>query len=1019
MPVCTSCGQENPEGFRFCGNCGAALEPAEPVREARKTVTIVFSDVTGSTALGERLDPETTRRVMRRYYEAMSAAVERHGGLVEKFIGDAVMAVFGIPTLHEDDALRAVRAAADMRSALAGLNDELEREFGVRMEARTGVNTGEVVVGAGTHSVLAVGDAVNVAARLEQAARPGEILLGEATYRLVRDAVRAEPVDAIDAKGKSEPVAAHRLLEVVAGAEPFARRLDAPMVGRESELSQLWQAFERAVRERTPYMFTILGAAGIGKSRLIREFLDRAEGEATILLGRCLPYGEGITYWPLLEVLRRLDGDPEAVELHGRVAGEGAAIGAEEIAWATRTLLERLARERPLVVVLDDLHWAEPTFLDLVEHVADWAREASLLLVAVSRPDLLDARPTWAGGKLNATSILLESLSDEESERLIDVLLSRPRFTPALRRRVVEAAEGNPLFVEQMLAMADEDGANGDLAVPPTIQALLAARLERLPPPERATVERAAVVGKEFTLAEVRGLSPPSESPAAADHVLALVRKELVRPSHAAEGTELFRFRHLLIRDAAYESMSKETRAELHERYAEQLEERSTEQASELDEIVGYHLEQAYRFHGELGALDEAGTTLGRRAAERLAAAGQRALGRGDIHAATTLLGRAIELLDRDDPREPQLVCDLAIAMRDQGRLDDADAALTDVVDRRDADAVVRARAELLRTYLRTLKGGSQVSALENVERLIGILEQRGAERELAEAYNVLGILRTWQATMRAGQEAYERAAELAKRSGNTRALAQTYWWRLANALWGPTTVDDALELCRVIRAETASPSTTASVTYIECAFILWRESVTQATLDRAAEAGAVLEELGHVVSRESARMTVAFTLLYTGDAMRAEEELRIANEGLRRIGEKGFLSTVSALLALALCAQDRYDEAEPFASESEEIGAEDDITTQAAWRAARAQILAGRGEAEAAVAVGREGLALVEHTDMTSDRTTSYVGLGLACATLGRRAEAREAFEKAGELLREKGAVRGVDYVEGLIAEL
>ena len=245
MPTCATCGQDNPEGFRFCGGCGAALEHGEPAREVRKTVTIVFSDVTGSTALGERLDPETTRRVMGRYFDAMRAAIERHGGTVEKFIGDAVMAVFGVPTLHEDDALRAVRAAADMRAALADLNEELERDFGIRVAARTGVNTGEVVAGpdTGTRSVLATGDAVNVAARLEQAAEPGEILLGDPTHRLVRDAVRTAPVEAVQAKGKTEPVAAHRLLEVVAGAEPFARHLDAPMVGRENELSQLWQAY--------------------------------------------------------------------------------------------------------------------------------------------------------------------------------------------------------------------------------------------------------------------------------------------------------------------------------------------------------------------------------------------------------------------------------------------------------------------------------------------------------------------------------------------------------------------------------------------------------------------------------------------------------------------------------------------------------------------------------------------------------------------------------------------------------
>jgi class 3 adenylate cyclase len=390
VPICASCGQDNPEGFRFCGNCGAALADAVPHREVRKTVTIVFSDVTGSTALGERLDPEATRRLIQRYYDTMSAAVERHGGTVEKFIGDAVMAVFGIPTLHEDDALRAVRAAADMREALSALNDELERDFGVRIHARTGVNTGEVLAGEG--QTLAVGDAVNTAARLEQAAAPGEILLGDSTFRLVRDAVRAEDARPVTAKGKSDPLTAHRLLDVLAGAEAFTRRLDAPMIGRENELSQLSQAFERAVRERTPYLFTILGSAGIGKSRLVLEFLDRADGEATILLGRCLPYGEGITYWPLMEVLRRFD-DPEAEELLDRITREGAGV-AEEIAWATRTLLERSARERPVVLVLDDLHWAEPTFLDLVEHVADWSREAPMLLLTVARPELLDVRPT-------------------------------------------------------------------------------------------------------------------------------------------------------------------------------------------------------------------------------------------------------------------------------------------------------------------------------------------------------------------------------------------------------------------------------------------------------------------------------------------------------------------------------------------------------------------------------------------------------------------------------------------------
>ena len=1015
MPTCASCGQENPEGFRFCGRCGAELGHAEPPREVRKTVTIVFSDVTGSTALGERLDPEATRRLMRRYYDAMSAAVERHGGKVEKFIGDAVMAVFGIPTLHEDDALRAVRAAADMRRDLAALNEELERDFGVRIEARTGVNTGEVVAGEG--QTLAVGDPVNVAARLEQLAPPGEILVGEHTHRLVRDAVRAEPIAPVEAKGKSEPLQAYRLLDVVEGAEAFARRLDAPMVGREGELTQLWQAHERATRDRTPYLFTILGTAGIGKSRLVREFLDRAEEGATILVGRCLAYGEGITYWPLVEMLRRLD-TPEAAELHERVTGE-SGDAAEEIAYATRQLLERLARERPLVVVLDDLHWAEPTFLDLVEHVSDWAREAPMILVAVARPELLDARPTWAGGKLNATSILLEALSEDESERLIDALLADARFTASVRRRVVEAAEGNPLFVEQMLAMAGEDGANREPAIPPTIQALLAARLERLARNERATVERASIVGKEFSLAELRELSPPEERTATAERVLALVRKELMRPAHAAEGDDVFRFRHLLIRDAAYEAMPKESRAELHERYGDQLEKLSGDRAPAVEEIVGYHLEQAHRYRTELAPIDETATALGERAAERLAAVGQRALGRGDLHAAKALLERAIALLGAEDARVADLVCDLSTVLRDQGRFEEADGALTGVVERVGTDPAVRARAELLRVYVRKLRGGSQTNALETTDRVIRLLEGHDAERELAEAYTLLGMFSSWRGNMWAGQQAYERAAELAKRSGHARVLAQTYWWRLTNAFWGPTSVDDALGLCRLTRDETESPVTTAFVAYIEGAFTLMRESANPATLDQVAEAGALLEELGLVVSRESARMAVAVAYLFTGELSGAEKELRLAREGLLRVGEKSFLSTVSALLALALGGQGRHEEADPFATESEQIGANDDLTTQAAWRAARAQILAARGEADAAIAIGRESLALVEDTDMTSDQTTSLLGLASAYAILDRRDEARAALTQAAELLSRKGVVQGEAYIERLIAEL
>ena len=407
MTRCPSCGQENPDGFRFCGACGTALTVAAPAREVRKTVTVLFCDVAGSTAMGERLDPESTRRVMARYFDAMRAAIERHGGTVEKFIGDAVMAVFGVPVVHEDDTLRAVRAAADMRAALTELNEELDRDWGIRIESRIGINTGEIVTGEGDS--LATGDAVNVAARLEQLAAPGETLLGETTHRLVRDAVAAEPVEPVSAKGKSEPLAAFRLTGLIEGAEFIARRLDSALVGRENELAQLQRAFDHAVSERVAYQFTLLGPAGIGKSRLVRELHGRVD--ATLLAGRCLPYGEGITYWPLTEIA------PLAAEIDFEA-------NRDEIALETRRILERLARERPLLVVFDDLQWSEPTFLDLIDHISDLARDAPMLLVCLARPELLDLRPAWGGGKLNATTMQLEALTEAEASELVDNLFA-------------------------------------------------------------------------------------------------------------------------------------------------------------------------------------------------------------------------------------------------------------------------------------------------------------------------------------------------------------------------------------------------------------------------------------------------------------------------------------------------------------------------------------------------------------------------------------------------------------------
>ncbi len=604
MVVCPECGHENPDGARFCNECATSLDAAPTPRETRKTVTVLFCDVAGYTETGERLDPEALRRLQSRYFDDARVALERHGATVEKFIGDAVMAVFGTPQLHEDDALRAVRAALELRKAIEELG----------LEARIGINTGEVVAGSG--DALVTGDSVNVAARLEQAAEPGVILIGESTQRLLSGAVTSELAGPVEAKGKAEPLRAWRLVDVRADAEAVPRRLDSPLVGREREHAALRQAYDRAAQERSCHLFTILGAAGVGKSRLAAELVAEVRVRARVATGRCLPYGEGITYWPLHELLIDVD-DERARPAQELLKAELSSP--EELFLIVRKLLETLAREQPLLVVFDDVHWADPTFLDLVDHVSDLSRDAPILLVCLARPDLLDQRPGWGGGKLNATSVLLEPLAEEDCERLISSFLGQSELEQEARSRILEAAEGNPLFVEEMLEMLIDDGLlernNGswvasrdlsEVAVPPTIQALLAARLDRLSDEERAVAQRGAVEGKVFHHGAVSELAPESIRRRLSAHLLSLVRKELVRPYEAEfAGEDAYRFRHLLIRDAAYQSLSKADRAQLHERFASWLEGRLGGADEDYEEILGYHLEQAYRCRVELGSPDD------------------------------------------------------------------------------------------------------------------------------------------------------------------------------------------------------------------------------------------------------------------------------------------------------------------------------------------------------------------------------------------------------------------------------
>src|SRR5262245_1306372 len=528
MTVCPGCGKELAGEFPFVPYCATPLVPEG--REQRKTVTVVFCDVTGSTALGESTDPEALRGLLARYFERMRGIVESHGGTVEKFIGDAVMAVFGVPVAHEDDALRACRAAVEMRDAL--------QELGV--QARIGVNTGEVVTG--TQERLATGDALNVAARLEQAAAPGEILIGEATLDLVSVGVEVGPMEQLELKGKTAPVPAYRLVSVL-GAP--VRSHESRFVGRSDELAMLAEAWQRALAESRCELVTVVGEAGVGKSRLVAESL--ATLDVRSLHGRCLPYGEGITYWPVVEVLKQLDALPSdptaAASIRSLLRETEQVTSSEEIAWAFRKLLEEQA---PLVVLLDDIQWGEETLLDLIEGVALFSSRVPLLILCVARPELLEQRPSWP------VSVRLGPLPEKAVEELIGA-----QVTGDLRERIAAAAGGNPLFVTEMLAMAEE---TDDVEVPPTLRALLSARLDQLDPAERRVLECGSVEGEIFHRGGVQALAPDESH--VTPRLAALVRRDLIRSDRAViAGDDGFRFRHLLIRDAAYDALPKAVRA--------------------------------------------------------------------------------------------------------------------------------------------------------------------------------------------------------------------------------------------------------------------------------------------------------------------------------------------------------------------------------------------------------------------------------------------------------------------------
>jgi class 3 adenylate cyclase len=951
--VCAQCGAANPDGFRFCVACGTPAAAPAPAREQRKTLTILFCDVAGSTALGEQLDPEALRRVMRRYFDEMSAVVERHGGTVEKFIGDAVMAIFGIPHVREDDALRAVRAAAEIRDRLPAVAGEL----GVSLSFRTGINTGEVVVGAG--QTLATGDAMNVAARLEQAAPPGEIYIGADTRRLVRDAVEVEPVEPLELKGKAEPVPAFRLVSVDFAADALARRLDAPLVGRDRELELLRGAYDRAVRESSCHLFTLLGSAGAGKSRLTAELIARVAGEATVARGRCLHYGDGVTFWPLVEILLQL-GDPAATVLE-RIR-DGSAGVAEELFWDVRRLFEQLAAERPLVVIFDDLHWAEPMLLDLLDHVADLSRGVPILLLCIARPELLDERQGWGGGKVNATTVLLEPLAVDDCEALLAGLGNG--LDPATAQRIVRSCGGNPLFLEEMVALV-RDGGDAD-ALPPTIRALLAARLERLGEGERSVIERGAVEGEIFHNRAIRALV---DDPASVDQRLAaLVRKEMIRPERAQmAGDDAFRFRHLLIRDAAYDALPKQARADLHERFAEWLE-REGALLVEFDEIAGWHLEQTVRYRRELGIAVDPGTAS--RAADHLAVAGRRANDRRDVRAASTLMARALELLDDDDPRSTPLLFDLASVLVQLGELERAEALIAAAPD--------DPRLLIVRCELLAATNPNEMMRIADAElpALVADLHTRGDDAMLARAYMALFTASWMRSNARVAADARASAVHHARRSGDQGLLTEARMWQAGPLIYGPTDRDTAAQWAHnTERDDGDSPMTMAGVAMVRSHVALMDGDFAEARRQMAI-ADDSFGALGFELLRSASGQFYAQIALAAGNPAEAARIAREFWDYGGTLGDTSYRPTTGAHLAVSLAADGRHDEALAIADEVDAMSADADVVNFAMTRAVRARAAAASGDLEQARRLAREGVDFALRTDFVLSHGFAYEAL-------------------------------------------
>jgi tetratricopeptide (TPR) repeat protein len=715
--------------------------------------------------------------------------------------------------------------------------------------------------------------------------------------------------------------------------------------------------------------------------------------------GRCLSYGEGISYWPVTEIVKQLVPDGTTGPLASILGDESTPSSPEEIAWAFRKLLESQAAERPVIVVFDDLHWGEPTFLDLVEHVADLSRDAPILLLCMARPELLDTRPAWGGGKLNATNVLLEPLAPDETARLIETLGGG--IEEELRERILNAAGGNPLFVEEMVAVAAEEGR--EVSVPPTIQALLAARLDQLETGDREVLERGSVEGQVFHRGAVIALAPADAQ--VDGRLVALVRKDLVRPERpVVADDDAYRFRHLLIRDTAYEALPKATRAELHERFATWLEQHGADLV-ELDEILGYHLEQSYRYRAELGPLDGAAVALADRAATRLLASADRALERGDASATIGLLSRATELMPEKDSRRLPAELELALALGERGELEDAIERLAGVAararERCDPQLVERARIVRLSFEVSRAPQRRMTDALAEAQESLAALERLGDMEGAVLALRLIGSLTAWIGNNAEAEVYWRRAVERAEHAGN-RFVNDVFGWLLLGAWWGRTTTPEVMRLADEALARGSSKRLEAYALVVGGCAIGAGGALAEGH-EKIAAGRALLRDLGDLISWGGISVIEAELELAADDPQRAYEALAAGAEVLAAGSETGYLATVVSLQAHAALDLGREEEAARLAHEALELASPDDFDPRTRSSLVLARIAAARGAGDEADRLLAHADELVEPTDFIALHFDAALARAEVARVSGRPAEASEALEHALALAERK----------------